>query len=367
MGRFDFRKLFYAQALDSEAFPKHLDGLANSEALSIRAFTFGTARDRSWLLSWEGLLSQGATVLQEGRGITLLELKYRSSVAGVQIRGKGRFFLVEFTRYPGVFVAVTIESSSLFVRALQRIVGKLRPHVVFPFMSHRRLKRLLIDYKTNFHFSDLIVTQASQRLRLPQQGTHKRVMPVVTWPGMAVEEAFDWLSANNGWFQKIQFEAKRGTVVIAKVAVGRNGTVRVNRLFAHAYHAFIEPIAKNHFENVTLFSHRGRREVPNLEVRPLLIDFERNQFDHLDENAKLIQAMRSMRKSSVSVLHGNPYIHLTVIDYVDGSTFDVWVLNERNLVVVPQMKGSVGGIKRLINHIFDTYAEGEVRDYGGAA
>jgi N-acetylmuramic acid 6-phosphate (MurNAc-6-P) etherase len=57
---------------------------------------------------------------------------------------------------------------------------------------------------------------------------------------------------------------------------------------------------------------------------------------------------------------------MAVIDYYDGSTFDLWVLNPNQLVIVPQLKGSIPAIKRLINHIFDTYAEGTIRNYTGA-
>jgi hypothetical protein len=54
---------------------------------------------------------------------------------------------------------------------------------------------------------------------------------------------------------------------------------------------------------------------------------------------------------------------MSVIDYFDGSAFDIWVLSSSQLVIVPQMKGTVPAIKRLVNHIFDSYAEGKIKDY----
>jgi hypothetical protein len=32
-------------------------------------------------------------------------------------------------------------------------------------------------------------------------------------------------------------------------------------------------------------------------------------------------------------------------------------------VIVPQFLGSVPAIKKIVNHIFDTFAEGKIRDY----
>ena len=89
-------------------------------------------------------------------------------------------------------------------------------------------------------------------------------------------------------------------------------------------------------------------------------------FNWVYQNNGWFQSLRRLNKVSISVLHGNPYIHLSVIDYFDGSTFDLWVLNSRQLFIVPQMRGSVFSIKRLINHIFDSYTEGDIKDYQGS-
>jgi hypothetical protein len=181
---------------------------------------------------------------------------------------------------------------------------------------------------------------------------------------MSLEEAFAWVHENDGWFQSIQFEAKDTMGrVCAEVLLTRSGVVRADRLFGQAFRGFLQPICKNHYENVILFSGRSRRDNARLLSKPLTIAFNAAQFAEATENAKFIQAMKKMRTASVSVLHGNPYINMSIIDYYDGSTFDVWVLSEDRLVIVPQMKGTVAAIKRLINHIFDTYAEGEIRDY----
>lgn len=123
------------------------------------------------------------------------------------------------------------------------------------------------------------------------------------------------------------------------------------------------PVCKILHENNEFLGNRSRRESLHLAAKPLAIEFGRDQFSEPAENMKFIQALKRMSKVSVSVLHGNPYIHVSVIDYFDGSTFDLWVLNSNQLVIVPQMKGSVFSIKRLINHIFDTYAEGSIKDY----
>ena len=51
----------------------------------------------------------------------------------------------------------------------------------------------------------------------------------------------------------------------------------------------------------------------------------------------------------------------------DGSTFDLWVLSANRLVLVPQMKASIGAIKRIVSHVFDNYAEGHIGNFEGQA
>lgn len=222
---------------------------------------------------------------------------------------------------------------------------------------------MLTGFRTDHGFDELIITRASQRIRLPEEGVHRRVMPVTTWPDMALDEAIDWLIQHNGWFQSVQFNAKRDRHTATHVSVTREGVIRCDYLYEQVFRSFVLPVCKIHHENFNLFSQRGRRDNASLAARPLAITFDEGQFDDVSENQKFIRALRQMRAASISVLHGNPYIHVSAIDYLDGSAFDLWVLDSRELVLVPQMYASVGAIKRLVNHVFDTYAEGEVKEH----
>jgi hypothetical protein len=123
------------------------------------------------------------------------------------------------------------------------------------------------------------------------------------------------------------------------------------------------PISKTVFENVTFFSKRSRRDNPNRDIRPLCIDFGYEKFSDVEENHKFISSMRPMKATSLSVVHSNPYVHLSLFDYFDGSSFDIWILSSEKIIIVPQLKASFQSIKRLLNHIFDNYGEGKIQDY----
>ncbi len=95
-----------------------------------------------------------------------------------------------------------------------------------------------------------------------------------------------------------------------------------------------------------------------MEIRPLEINFEQELFKEKSNHANFIGMLSLLEDSSVSVLHGNPYIHLSIMDYIDGSSYDLWVVDSKQILLVPQLNSTIASLKRIVNHIYDYYAEG---------
>jgi hypothetical protein len=366
MSRFDFIAPFYSQAHDRTSLIKGLDALLSSESLFVRAIPFSCSLVPS---SWFPTIlsnSRKISLRKSNTGVQLFELSYFFKENKVEQKESGRFFIYEHPEFKDVYLALTIESSNFFNRALLPFIQSLYPQNGLTFITHKRLRKLIEEFQAKNNYTDIIITRASHRLRFEEEGKHKKIIPMVSWPNMELSEAFDWVYQNNGWFQSLQFEAKMDSSSIAEVSFTRQGVIRTNNILSKVYDSFLYPVCKTIHENIMVFGHRSRRDSKDLSAKPLIIDFETDQFSDVSENKKFIQSMKRLRSASTSVLHGNPYIHMSIIDYYDGSTFDLWVLSSSQVVIVPQMKGSIQAIKRLINHIFDTYAEGDIKDYEDA-
>jgi hypothetical protein len=361
-----FLDAFYRAKHDQAGLLSDLGGILASESAAVRVIPFG-CEDES--VEWFDHRAKGnrhATLIHRQDRLSEFRLDYTFTLDGRERCKSGRFFVLQHPEYPKVFVALTSEPSIFFERALMPFLGGLYPKILLTFITHKRLKRLIEEFKATGRDQDLIITRASQRLRY-QEGSHfKHAMSVVSWPQMSLDEAFDFVHRNNGWFQSIEFEVKDSDRVLGTISVTRQGIVKANALLQRAYNSFTLPVCKTIHENITLFSRRARLAHPDLSSSPLVIEFDTDQFGEVEENKRLVQAMRKLRTASVSVLHGNPYLHLSLLDYLDGSAFDLWVLDDRRIILVPQLKGSVASIKRLVNHIFDDYAEGHLSSYQGA-
>lgn len=362
MSKIDFITPFYNQHHNHNSLISGFDSLSATEGLYVRAIPFSSDKPPiDWFCKIIG--TRKVLLIKANEGVQLFELTYSFKEGKEEKKGTGRFFVYEHPEYKRVYVALTIEPSNFFNKALLPFIQGLYPQIIMTFITHKRLRKLLEEFQVTNQFTDLIITRASYRLRFEEEGKHKKVVPGGFWPDMELREAFDWVYQNNGWFQSLQFEAKKDAYILTEVSFTRQGIIKTNRYFSKVFEAFVLPVCKTIYENIEIFGHRSRRENPNLSAKPLAVDFGIEQFADVSENAKFIQAMKRLKTASISVLHGNPYIHIAVIDYFDGSTFDLWVLSSNQLVIVPQMKGSIPAIKRLVNHIFDTYAEGEIKDY----
>lgn len=366
MSAFDFLDAFYRAKHDQAGLLKDLSRVLASESADVRLIPFGCESESVDWFDHRVKGSRVASLLKKQDRLHEFRLDYAFTQAGHERNQSGRFFVLQHPEFPKVFVALTIEPSIFFDKALMPFLSGLYPEVLLTFITHKRLKRLIEEFKTAGDRQDLVITRASQRLRY-QEGSHfKHAMPVVSWPQMSLDEAFDWVRQNNGWFQSIEFEVKNLDRVTATISVTRQGIVKASGLLHRAYSVFTLSTCKTIHENITLFSRRARLVHPDLSTSPLVIEFDADQFSEVEENKRLIQAMRKLRTASISVLHGNPYLHLSLLDYFDGSAFDIWVLDDQRIIIVPQLKGSVAAIKRLVNHIFDDYAEGRLSSYQGA-
>jgi hypothetical protein len=219
----------------------------------------------------------------------------------------------------------------------------------------------------NGGLNKVLINRASVKFRFHNQENSKRKMSAVIWPSLSLTEAFDWVQDNNSFFYSLNLKVMLAFGHEYSVSYTRRGCLATSRQFGIFYQNMLLPICKLICKNREFFGHRSRLDDVKREVRPLVVDFPLEPFRDKSENHKLIEAVETLPNASVSVIHGNPYIQLSIVDYCDGSTFDLWVLSTRRLILTPQLNGTVESISRVVSHIFDTFAEGNILDYSEIA
>ena len=98
-------------------------------------------------------------------------------------------------------------------------------------------------------------------------------------------------------------------------------------------------------------------------VEPTVIRFDKKIFKDTSMNERYVDMIAKMSYSSISKYHVNPHIHLSLVDYTDGSSYDIWVVTGDKLAIIPQIRASGASLKRLVNHILEHIGEGHVEKY----
>jgi hypothetical protein len=126
------------------------------------------------------------------------------------------------------------------------------------------------------------------------------------------------------------------------------------RIFLDRVLSFVSQTASAKHE---LFRNSARR--PGEEsVYQVEICFRQPVFQDRNDNLAFLGALDLLSRSGMAVLHENPYVHASVIDFMDGSAFDVFATAPSAVTIIPQVKASAFSLNRLCNHIFENFHEG---------
>lgn len=353
----DFISSFYSVKYSEESLFKEIDSILAAEP-NIKARLFPVFIDER-LFSRIMKGDEGFKLIYSEENVKFFDYTFKVRQDDHERWINGKVFLIRNLDYRNVYAVLTIEDSEFFERGVLAYFRRKYPLAALTFISHKRLKNLLLKFRSNHKFTMFDIVRATTYSRIDE-----KVVPSLSWPEFSLERAFEWADEVNGWFQRLTIKVQKNKKSMSgKISVSRNGIVKVDRYSRAAYDDLILPISRVVNQNIEFFGRRSRRDNKEGNISPLCIDFGFDKFDSLEESKRFIQSMKKMKSSSISLIHGNPYVHMSVFDYYDGSSFDVWVLSEDKIIMVPQSKATFQSVKRIINHIFDNYAEGDIKNY----
>jgi hypothetical protein len=93
---------------------------------------------------------------------------------------------------------------------------------------------------------------------------------------------------------------------------------------------------------------------------PIVFRFTHDVLTNRVRHEELVGALSSLRGVSVCTFHMNPYLHVSLVDYSDGSNMDLFSDDPSTLAVIPGKRCSVGAISRTFNQVYGHFASGEI-------
>jgi hypothetical protein len=85
-------------------------------------------------------------------------------------------------------------------------------------------------------------------------------------------------------------------------------------------------------------------------------------FSDPDSIGELLFTLAEQRGAGIAVLHRNPYLHVTLTDYLDGSNFDVFVTQEDECIIYPGYRATLGALTRFTDYVGERFAALELAE-----
>ena len=277
---------------------------------------------------------------------------------------------------PFVYVAVTDGDPEFVRHTLEPFVKSLYPVVSQAFLSSGEMRGVLDAIERRSEGAVKIVRMTACRRPAgagaaaglagpgagdPDGGGDGREA-TVTYADVPYRNAFDEAGRGNQRIDSVRMHLVRGDVPVMDCQVSRRGILRFRlsmQPFCSDALPYMTGLASG---KVRLYSGRSRRENGG-RVKALAIALDADVFRDGRENDRFVRIVRSMPHTMGSTFCSSPYVHMSLVDFLDGSTFDIWVASEDRITIVPQLKANHASIARVINHIFERFGEGRVEEH----
>jgi hypothetical protein len=273
---------------------------------------------------------------------------------------------------PNISRLISISDSDFWNIVVRRLIKKFYPEAIPIFFRQIEIEKALFHLEKGLGFQYRIniadVTAKEERSFMANSNI-KKYDTQRWWTDLPISEVFEQARLRGQWFTGLRFNIQRRIGDSDKYVT--QGSVRLNKFGELNYDSFYHEINSYLLNKLETYAHkrlttldgRSLREQNYRPVLPIEIAFEDEIFSDLEEVRRFGRVISKYPNSTKVVFHANPYYHASIADFLDGSSFDVWVLSNNKIILIPQAKSSVQAFERFINHISANFSEGVVDEY----
>ncbi|MFD1684273.1 hypothetical protein [Halobellus litoreus] len=289
--------------------------------------------------------------VSEEEGFYSVEL--RRTIKRSEREVEGSFALFQHGDSP-IWTAVTGYSPDFFERGLCWVFNRAEPDISDFFANSNELRQILQQVEEELS-AEILVSKAVVYSR-SEEGT----ISFRTRPYKAV---FSDEQLEDGYVDKLNFSVRRQDDEFFSGFISREGVTKIESgdptmFLRYLLGAFVETVA----DKIDVLSHRDRSASD--EISEIELEFQSEVLSSPSDNKELIEALSNLKKSTMTVYHDNPYAHVSLVDFVDGSNCDIYVTGSNSVSIVPGYKGSVNFLMRIADQMSKEFQEGvlTVRD-----
>ena len=351
----DYRYWIYEQEHNAAEFFKLVEGVVRNTRTRINVLLLSSQKDLSKeFLDWFPQNYSVGVVKKGSKFILTLEKTDKEPI---------KIVFVKHPQNPSVYFALSDYKSIDFKEIFITFISKYFPVISKIFLTNNEMN--LIFKKLEKSGYKMLVKHSVTKKRQPGS---ERPDSYIHYTNQPYKKVFENIFVNDRWIQSIRYGALISDLSNSAKLISFSGTITRDCYFSIKYD--IQPL----FEIVIPYALElasARNEHLKISVdsakeskpEPVIINFEDEIFDDIKKNKTYVDALAELPSCSISEYHTNPYIHISLIDYRDGSSYDIWVLSKDRMAIIPQFSVSTASMRRLVNHIFERIHEGKVEKY----
>jgi len=294
-------------------------------------------------------------VREQHDGFSLYDLTRvisRSDIEGGSRTVSGTFGLYK-DEAEDIWTAFTSEGPDFLKSGLIRFVESFRPAVASIHLTSGQLRHLF-EHLEDATGCRILVTKAvlySHR----EEGA-------IDFKERSYQELFNFAESEDDYVDKIEYELKKDGETVFHAFTSRDGiSYYYGGQIRYLRDTFLPALAAATSRNSELFEHRERDLAKDL-LKPLDIVYDRDVFTSAEDNLRLIRALANVDRSGLAVLHKNPYLHVSFLDFYDGATFDIFATGSNRISIIPGYRSSVHALSRITEQIFKDFQEGSIEE-----
>jgi len=356
----------WKETASMDAFLSNLSKIGQVDPHTFCSLVFLSSENSIASLNKRLILSSGFKVEEEKPNSALYYLNTFVGKEHEKIEGK----VILFQEKPCIYFMFTVANRDFIDRCLLRFLVRSYPTVFQPVLKQNNLKEILTKIESQLSPNTIRVTKSSSKRWAVSEGLAgrgKRICSRLDWENASIKDAFKEAAEEGKWFTKLTFKiyVRKGrsfTDTNYEGTISKRGVFLTNR-WSNQYSEIIIPflllIAE---EKISIYKNRSRAESKSQEIRPLIIKFGESVFENKKNSEEFIAILKKIPHFGYSVMHANPYIHMSLLDYRDGSSFEILVHEPDKALILPQIRTSSIALERIIGYINEKFSEGEVVD-----
>lgn len=265
---------------------------------------------------------------------------------------EGRFYFAPI--FEGIWVAITDMDDKFIEAGLLKLLRKYSPHIARLGFTSAEIRDILLEFiKTSGLEADV-----KKAITYPYGGN-----AAIDYDPRNLVDLFDFCSTERRYLDKARVRFYRSSMLCSDAFISRDGIFRFyDGDIDFFYRKFLRAFAGSAKETKQILEKR-ERVMGDLQTHPLEVQFNYDVFKEPGDNERFVKALSSMAKSGVAVYHRNPYLHVSFVDFQDGSTYDIFAVSPKLVYIIPSFRASVDSLSRITSHMFESISEGTLKDW----